>query len=53
MLIKLGVAALLILAYVVVAALELATNILAPIIVVGIAAVLFIPFKKNEDKTKR
>ncbi|ALC06364.1 putative membrane protein [Corynebacterium deserti GIMN1.010] len=42
------IVAALIIAYVVVAALDLAREVIAPIIVIGVAAAIFVPF----DKTK-
>ncbi len=52
MLARLGIVVLLIVAYIVVTALELATNVVAPILVIGIALVLFIPFKKQDKKNQ-
>lgn len=52
MLARLGVTALLILAYVVVAALDLSREVVAPIIVLGIALVLFVPFHKKDTKSR-
>lgn len=50
MLTRLGVTALLILTYVVVAALDLSREVIAPIIVIGIVLVLFVPFRKKDEK---
>lgn len=48
MLTRLGVTTLLILVYVVVAALDLSREVVAPILVLGIALVLFTPFGKKD-----
>lgn len=50
MLARLGITTLLILGYVVVAALDLSREVIAPILVIGIALVLFVPFKKKDKK---
>lgn len=47
---RIALVALLIVAYVVVAALELNRNVLAPIIVAAIALVLFLPARRRKDE---
>ncbi|ANE04422.1 hypothetical protein [Corynebacterium crudilactis] len=55
MLIRLLIVALLIVFYVIVAALDLSREIFAPIIVLGVAAVIFFPFglKKKQPSAKK
>lgn len=53
MLTRLGVTTLLILFYVVVAALDLSREVVAPILVIGIALVLFVPMKKKDKKNQQ
>lgn len=52
LLIRLGLTALLILAYVVVAALDVSRETVAPIIVIAIALILFVPLGKKKDNPK-
>ena len=52
LLIRLGLTALLILAYVVVAALEISTGLIAPIIVIAIALILFVPMGRKGDRKR-
>lgn len=53
MLSRLGVTTLLILFYVVVAALDVFREVIAPILVIGIALVLFVPMKKKDKKNQQ
>ena len=53
MLTRLSVTTLLILFYVVVAALDLSQEVVAPILVIGIALVLFVPMKKKDKKNQQ
>ncbi len=53
MLSRLGVTTLLILFYVVVAALDIFREVIAPILVIGIALVLFVPMKKKDKKNQQ